>query len=98
LVLEAFARRHQRELKDSVLSLYIKSQRGQKTGSKLVHRRIRASGPAGKFSAVGEGWGASRAIRESLDNLERRILRTKEMANPGRYSERLLYETSGLLG
>jgi hypothetical protein len=57
-----------------------------------------ASGSSGQFSAVGEGWGTSCAIRESLDNLEMRIIRTKEMASSGRYSERLLDETLGLLG
>jgi hypothetical protein len=57
-----------------------------------------ASGPSGQFSAVGEGWEASRAIRESLDNLERRIIKTKEIAGSGRYSERMLGEALGLLG
>lgn len=97
-MLEAFARKHEKVLKDSVVSLYVKSHGGQKRGSRLVHCRIMASGPSGQFSAVGEGWGTNRAIRESLDNLERRIIRTKEMASSGRYSERLLSETLGLLG
>jgi CBS domain-containing protein len=97
-MLEAFARKHEKVLKDSVISLYVKSHGGQKRGSKLVHCRIMATGPSGQFSAVGEGWGTSPAIREALDNLERRIIRTKEMAISGKYSERLLYETLGLLG
>jgi len=97
-MLEAFARKHEKALKDSVLSLYVKSHGGRKGGSKLVHCRIMASGPAGHFSGVGEGWGTSRAIREALDNLERRVIRTKETAISGKYSERVLYETLALLG
>jgi CBS domain-containing protein len=100
-MLEAFARKHGKTLKDSVVSLYVKSHgggRGGRGGAKLVHCRVMVSGPAGQFSAVGEGWGASRAIRESLDNLERRIIKTKEIAGTGRYSERTLDEALGLLG
>ncbi len=97
-MLETFARKHEKVLRDSLVSLFVKSHGGQKKGSRLVHCRIMASGPSGQFSAVGEGWGTSSAIREALDNLERRIIRTKEMASSSRYSERLLDETLGLLG
>jgi CBS domain-containing protein len=97
-MLQAFARKHEKMLSDSVLSLYIKGHRARQKGSRLVHCRIMASGPSGQFSAVGEGWESGTAIREALDNLERRMIRAKEIASQGPYSKRLLSETLGLLG
>jgi CBS domain-containing protein/ribosome-associated translation inhibitor RaiA len=97
-MLAAFARKHEKMLTDSIISLYIKSRRSQKKGPRLVHCRVMASGPSGQFSAVGEGWSASVAIREALDNLERRIIKAKEMSSSNAYSERLLSEALGLLG
>jgi CBS domain-containing protein len=96
-MLGSFARKHEKLLKDSVISLFVKSHRAHKSGSRLVHCRMLVSGPSGQVSATGEGWGADASIRKALDNLERRVTRTKEMKDVDKFSERVLAEAFGLL-
>lgn len=93
----AFVRKHERSLRNSLISIYLKRHRERRRGMKLTHCRILMNGPSGQYSAVGEGWGVHQAISEAMDNLERKVLRAKETAGSGRRSSRLLQETLGLL-
>lgn len=93
----SFARRHEKLLANSVISLYIKKHKEQRRGLRLVHCRILVSGPSGQFASVGEGWGPDQAIKTAMGNVERQIVKTKEILESNRYQDRLLSEALGLL-
>ncbi len=97
-MVETFARKHEKMLNGSIVSLYVKTHRAHGSGSRLVHARVTASGPSGQFSSFGEGWESGTAVRQALDNLERRMIKAKEKAGSGAFSERILSEALELSG
>jgi predicted transcriptional regulator len=79
----SFARKYKDALKSGTLFVYIKTHGANRKGVPLIHCRLQLRTEKGYFLSSGEGWGLESTFRVALDRLDRRLLRSKELAyNP----------------
>jgi len=80
---ESFARKYRDALDSGTLFVYIKTHGANHRGVPLVHCRLQLRTVKGAFFSSGEGFGVEPTFRVALDRLEKRLLRSKELAyNP----------------
>jgi hypothetical protein len=56
----------------------------------LIHCRLQLRTAKGAFYSSSEGWGVEPTFRVALDRLDRRILRSKELAHEPTYARDFL--------
>jgi predicted transcriptional regulator len=59
------------------LFVHLKQHNEKRRGVHLIYCKMRLSSPRGMFIASDEGWGFMQAIRNTSDNIEKQIRRTK---------------------
>lgn len=81
-----FARKYENVFKTGTLFAYIKTHGASRKGVPLIHCRLQLRTAKGAFYSSSEGWGTEAAFRVALDRLDRRILRSKELAHDPTYA------------
>jgi CBS domain-containing protein len=80
---ESFARKYNDALESGTLFVYIKTHGANHRGVPLIHCRLQLRTVKGSFFSSGEGFGVEPTFRVALDRLDKRLLRSKELAyNP----------------
>jgi len=80
---ETFARKYRDALELGTLFVYMKTHGTNHKGVPLVHCRLQLRTVKGSFFSSGEGFGVEPTFRVALDRLDKRLLRSKELAfNP----------------
>jgi hypothetical protein len=90
---DAFARKYNDLLESGTLFVYMKLHGTNHKGQPLIHCRLQlrtVKGVRGFFFASGEGFGVEPTFRVALDRLDRRILRSKELAFDPTYAREFL--------
>jgi CBS domain-containing protein len=87
---DSFARKYQDALESGTLFVYIKTHGTSHKGIPLIHCRLQLKTVKGSFFSSGEGWGVESTFRVALDRLDRRLLRSKELAYNPRYARAYL--------
>jgi predicted transcriptional regulator len=87
---DSFARKYQDALEFGTLFVYIKTHGASHKGVPLIHCRLQLKTVKGSFFSSGEGWGVESTFRVSLDRLDRRLLRSKELAYNPKYARDFL--------
>jgi len=87
---DSFARKYQDALEFGTLFVYIKTHGASHKGIPLIHCRLQLKTVKGSFFSSGEGWGVESTFRVALDRLDRRLLRSKELAYNPRYARAYL--------
>ena len=90
---DAFTRKFKDLLESGTLFVYMKVHGGSHKGQPLVHCRLKlrtVKGVKGFFVSSGEGWGVEPTFRVALDRLDKRILRSKELAFDPAYAREFL--------
>jgi CBS domain-containing protein len=80
---DSFARKYKDLLESGTLFVYMKLHGNNFKGQPLIHCRLQlrtVKGVRGFFFASAEGWGIEPTFRVALDRLDKRILRSKELA------------------
>jgi len=83
---ESFARKYRDALKSGTLFIYIKTHGANQRGVPLIHCRLQLRTPKGPFFSSGEGFGVEPTFRVALDRLDKRLLRSKELAYDPKYA------------
>ena len=86
----SFARKYKGALKSGTLFVYIKTHGTNHKGVPLIHCRLQLRTAKGYFLSSGEGWGVESTFRVALDRLDRRLLRSKELAHNPTYARAYL--------
>ena len=86
----SFARKYQKALESGTLFVYIKTHGANRKGVPLIHCRLQLKTVKGSFFSSGEGWGVESTFRVALDRLDRRLLRSKELAYNPTYAKAYL--------
>jgi CBS domain-containing protein len=80
---DSFTRKYKDALEAGTLFVYMKTHGASQKGVPLIHCRLQLRTVKGSFFSSGEGWGVEATFRVALDRLDKRILRSKELAyNP----------------
>jgi len=80
---DSFTRKYKDALEAGTLFVYMKTHGASHKGVPLIHCRLQLRTVKGSFFSSGEGWGVESTFRVALDRLDRRLLRSKELAyNP----------------
>ena len=80
---DSFTRKYKDALEAGTLFVYMKTHGASHKGIPLIHCRLQLRTVKGSFFSSGEGWGVESTFRVALDRLDRRLLRSKELAyNP----------------
>jgi hypothetical protein len=80
---DSFIRKYQDAFESGTLFVYVKTHGTNHKGVPLIHCRLQLRTARGVFFSSSEGWGVEPAFRVALDRLDRRLLRSKELAyNP----------------
>jgi CBS domain-containing protein len=90
---DAFARKYNDLLESGTLFVYMKLHGTNHKGQPLIHCRLQlrtVKGVRGFFFASAEGFGVEPTFRVALDRLDRRILRSKELAFDPTYAREFL--------
>jgi len=90
---DAFARKYNTLLESGTLFVYMKLHGTNHKGQPLIHCRLQlrtVRGVRGFFFASAEGFGVEPTFRVALDRLDRRILRSKELAFDPTYAREYL--------
>jgi predicted transcriptional regulator len=87
---DSFVRKYQDALESGTLFVYIKTHGASHKGVPLIHCRLQLKTVKGSFFSSGEGWGVESTFRVALDRLDRRLLRSKELAYNPRYARAYL--------
>lgn len=87
---DSFARKYQDALESGTLFVYIKTHGASHKGVPLIHCRLQLKTVKGSFFSSGEGWGVESTFRVALDRLDRRLLRSKELAYNPKYARDFL--------
>lgn len=82
---ESFARKYQDAFESGTLFVYIKTHGASHKGIPLIHCRLHLKTVKGSFFSSSEGWGVESTFRVALDRLDRRLLRSKELAYNPKY-------------
>ncbi len=83
---ESFVRKYQDALKQGTLFVYFKTHGANKRGVPLIHCRLQLRAANGSFFSSGEGFGVEPTFRVALDRLDKRLLRSKELAYDPRFA------------
>jgi len=83
---DTFARKYETVFKTGTLFAYMKTHGASRKGVPLIHCRLQLRTAKGAFYSSSEGWGTEPAFRVALDRLDRRILRSKELAHDPTYA------------
>jgi predicted transcriptional regulator len=87
---DSFARKYQDAFESGTLFVYIKTHGASHKGIPLIHCRLQLRTVKGSFFSSGEGWGVESTFRVALDRLDRRLLRSKELAYNPKYARDFL--------
>jgi predicted transcriptional regulator len=87
---DSFARKYQDAFESGTLFVYIKTHGASHKGVPLIHCRLQLKTVKGSFFSSGEGWGVESTFRVALDRLDRRLLRSKELAYNPKYARDFL--------
>ncbi len=82
----SFARKYQDALDSGTLFVYIKTHGANHRGVPLIHCRLQLRTVKGSFFSSGEGFGVEPTFRVALDRLDKRLLRSKELAYNPKYA------------
>jgi CBS domain-containing protein len=83
---ESFARKYNDALESGTLFVYIKTHGANHRGVPLIHCRLQLRTVKGSFFSSGEGFGVEPTFRVALDRLDKRLLRSKELAYNPKYA------------
>src|SRR3972149_9613338 len=83
---DTFARKYQDVFQMGTLFVYFKTHGTNHKGVPLIHCRLQLRTVKGTFYSSGEGWGTEPTFRVALDRLDKRILRSKELAYNPKYA------------
>ncbi len=83
---ESFARKYRDALESGTLFVYIKTHGANQRGVPLIHCRLQLRTPKGSFFSSGEGFGVEPTFRVALERLDKRLLRSKELAYDPKYA------------
>ena len=83
---KAFARKYKDALQSGTLFVYIKTHGANQRGVPLIHCRLQMRTTKGSFFSSGEGFGVEPTFRVALDRLDKRLLRSKELAYNPKYA------------
>jgi hypothetical protein len=83
---ESFAHKYQDALKSGTLFVYIKTHGTNQRGIPLIHCRLQLRTANGSFFSSGENFGLEPTFRVALDRLDKRLLRSKELAYDPRFA------------
>lgn len=83
---EGFARKYSDALDSGTLFVYIKTHGTNHRGVPLIHCRLQLRTVNGSFFSSGEGFGVEPTFRVALDRLDKRLLRSKELASNPKYA------------
>jgi CBS domain-containing protein len=81
-----FSRKYKDIFRMGTLFAYIKTHGTNHKGVPLIHCRLQLRTVKGTFYSSGEGWGVEPTFRVALDRLDKRILRSKELAHDPTYA------------
>ena len=84
---EAFAHKYQDALKSGTLFVYMKTHGANQRGIPLIHCRLQLRTISGSFFSSGEGFGVEPTFRVALERLDKRLLRSKELAYDPKYAQ-----------
>lgn len=84
---ESFARKYSDALDSGTLFVYIKTHGTNNRGVPLIHCRLQLRTAKGSFFSSGEGFGVEPTFRVALDRLDKRLLRSKELASNPKYAQ-----------
>jgi CBS domain-containing protein len=87
---DTFTRRYENVFKTGTLFAYIKTHGASRKGVPLIHCRLQLRTAKGAFYSSSEGWGLEPTFRVALDRLDKRILRSKELAHEPTYAKDFL--------
>jgi predicted transcriptional regulator len=90
---DSFTRKYKNLLESGTLFVYMKLHGTNHKGQPLIHCRLQlrtVKGVKGSFFASAEGFGVEPTFRVALDRLDRRILRSKELAFDPTYAREYL--------
>jgi CBS domain-containing protein len=83
---ESFARKYRDALELGTLFVYMKTHGTNHKGVPLIHCRLQLRASNGFFFTSAEGWGVESTFRVALDRLDKRLLRSKELAYNPKYA------------
>jgi CBS domain-containing protein len=83
---ESFSRKYRDALDEGTLFVYIKTHGANQRGVPLIHCRLQLRTTKGSFFSSGEGFGVEPTFRVALDRLDKRLLRSKELAYDPKYA------------
>jgi hypothetical protein len=83
---DTFARKFEDIFQMGTLFVYLKTHGTNHKGVPLVHCRLQLRTVKGQFYSSGEGFGVEPTFRVSLDRLDKRILRSKELQHDPTYA------------
>jgi CBS domain-containing protein len=84
---ESFAHKYSDALDSGTLFVYIKTHGANHRGVPLIHCRLQLRTTKGSFFSSGEGFGVEPTFRVALDRLDKRLLRSKELASNPKYAQ-----------
>jgi CBS domain-containing protein len=84
---ESFARKYSDALDSGTLFVYIKTHGTNHRGVPLIHCRLQLRTTNGSFFSSGEGFGVEPTFRVALERLDKRLLRSKELASNPKYAQ-----------
>ena len=84
---DSFTRKFEGTFESGTLFVYIKTHGADHKGVPLIHCRVQLRTMRGVFYSSGEGWGVESTFRVALDRLDRRLLRSKELAYNPRFAK-----------
>jgi len=89
----AFTRKYQEAFQTGTLFVYIKAHGTSNTReTPFIHCRLQFRTPKGTFVSSDESWGIEATFRTALDRMDRRLLRSKELAYNPRYAKDYLHK------
>jgi CBS domain-containing protein len=95
---DTFARKYEDIFQMGTLFVYLKTHGTNHKGVPLVHCRLQLRTVKGTFYSSGEGFGVEPTFRVSLDRLDKRILRSKELQHDPTYARDYLRKIGFPLG
>lgn len=95
---DTFARKFEDIFQMGTLFVYLKTHGTNHKGVPLVHCRLQLRTVKGQFYSSGEGFGVEPTFRVSLDRLDKRILRSKELQHDPTYARDYLRKIGFPLG
>jgi CBS domain-containing protein len=85
---DAFTRKYKEAFQTGTLFVYIKTHGASSTREiPFVNCRLQFRTAKGTFVSSGESWGVEATFRTAIDRLDRRLLRSKELAYNPRYAK-----------